>query len=590
MEPKVKTPRDLLISGQQYVVPDFQRPFSWGPEELGDFWRDFQPVLDESQDDLFLGAIVLEREQNSPKRLNIWDGQQRLACLVSILAVCRDRLLASAIQDDKVLGGQVQNYIIGDAFAPQTAPVLTLGDLDEKTFHHFVILEYGNADKKDLTFWHALPAAQRRSDWSPMVVDALAITQGHIDKFAQDQAALFGSQGKAIKHLISRLMNKITLISVETSSGADAFRTFMTMNDRGLDLSAADLIKNFLLSTFPSGSPLRLQKKDEWEAMTKTLGLDRLTTFIRHYYMSRYGRTTKSDLYDRVVKLCSSASSPVAVQPQQLISSMADAADLYMRLVEPSGGGWSDVRLKDSLANLATIRSIQWTPVLLAAHAAGLRESELGIIARHIEVLFIRSVTVGGKNPNSFERLFADEANKLWEACGTNPAQRTGALSSLLAELKRNIPPDNVVDQQFQELNELSKSTTKFLLEAIEKHLQVVTHGGALPNIQVLDIEHIYPSSDGPGWPNPPAPGASSAQGYVDGRERERLGNLTLLHFHPNRSQRNAAFSQKVQRYATSPLVITNQITQWTTWDLAAILDRQKRLAQHAIQTWAIPP
>ena len=119
------TPYTLLHWDRRFYVPDFQRPFSWGAEEVRDLWTDLIPVVAGAQKELFLGTIVLETSQ--PGKAIIWDGQQRLATLVMVLAACRDKLRVGPSGTDPGLAAEIDLAIVGGSLAPTRTPAIYLG-------------------------------------------------------------------------------------------------------------------------------------------------------------------------------------------------------------------------------------------------------------------------------------------------------------------------------------------------------------------------------------------------------------------------------------------------------------------------------
>ena len=576
------TPYTLFHSDRRFYVPDFQRPFSWGAEEVRDFWTDLLPVVGGAQKELFLGTIVLETSQ--PGKAIIWDGQQRLATIVMVLAACRDRLRAGPSGTDPGLAAEIDLAIVGGALAPTRTPAIILGDSDDKTFREFALMAPGHPAKKDAAFWKGVPVTRRRSEWSPRVVEAVTGVQQLVDEFARDGVKTYGGGVEAIKQLLTALFHKVRMVKFETISEDEAFRLFEVLNDRGLELSAADLIKNFLLSRVGAAPKLRAEMKQKWDAMSRTIGSERLTAYIRHFYMSRYGRTTKNDLYDRIRELCSGTPTPTTT-PSQLLSDIGEGADLYARVASDDGGVWTSVALGDSLDTLRRLGATQWIPLVLAAQSLGMGEPEYEKIARAAEVLFMRSVAVGGKNPNSLDRLFADAASAMWKsgAPGAAAGARDAALKGALDTVRAASPLDAEFRDRLIELSDLPSARVRMMLEKLERRVQFERKGGALPHLKILDMEHVYPETDGKDWPS-----IGSAD-YVQEADRQRLGNLTLLHLARNRAQKNSGFGKKKAVYASSALEITKEIATYARWDLASIKDRQGKLAEIAVRTWALP-
>jgi hypothetical protein len=92
------------------------------------------------------------------------------------------------------------------------------------------------------------------------------------------------------------------VIWVEVADEKTAFRIFETMNDRGLKLSAADLVKNYLYSLGGSRKEEVVQK---WLSMTATLeSLGKedgdIVDYIRYFWITTHGPTRVNDLFDNI--------------------------------------------------------------------------------------------------------------------------------------------------------------------------------------------------------------------------------------------------------------------------------------------------
>ncbi len=91
IESRDRTVKDLLSSGY-YVIPRFQRPYSWDIENISDFWAD----VAENQSEYFIGSMVVYQLLG---RLGVVDGQQRLTTIMILLASLRDTLEKNGFSD-----------------------------------------------------------------------------------------------------------------------------------------------------------------------------------------------------------------------------------------------------------------------------------------------------------------------------------------------------------------------------------------------------------------------------------------------------------------------------------------------------------
>jgi len=81
---------ELFEGSSQFTVPDYQREYSWGDEQLGELWDDIM-ALTRSRDNHYLGSIIIiQKSGNEIKQQELVDGQQRLTTISLVLAVIRD--------------------------------------------------------------------------------------------------------------------------------------------------------------------------------------------------------------------------------------------------------------------------------------------------------------------------------------------------------------------------------------------------------------------------------------------------------------------------------------------------------------------
>ena len=74
---------DILKDGKFYIVPPFQRNYSWEMEQITDFWTDLMALYD-TDDEYFIGSMVVTPQDKT--KIKILDGQQRLATVLLFLA------------------------------------------------------------------------------------------------------------------------------------------------------------------------------------------------------------------------------------------------------------------------------------------------------------------------------------------------------------------------------------------------------------------------------------------------------------------------------------------------------------------------
>src|SRR5437773_3061417 len=316
------------------------------------------------------------------------------------------------------------------------------------------MLQHGHPQKDESTWEKIRKKKDERKKWRQKIIEARDHLSDLVDDFVRKKSAGGVDDVKAASTLVENLLQGVEFIVVETESDDEAFRIFESLNWRGLELSAGDLLKNYLLNLLRVGSPARDQMRREWEKMEAALG-DRLTAFIRHYYMSQHGRTTKRDLYEQLVDLLE-ASSDKEAEAQRFLSVLREASDFYGRLIEPDADGWSNHDLLLSLKHLSDLGTTQWTPIALAANALKVPENEVAKLVRRLEILIVRKSTVGRTNPNSYEGEFSDPAIKLYVSRERGSDAITKVLSEIHGAIEAMIPSDDVFAEDLIRMTNVS--------------------------------------------------------------------------------------------------------------------------------------
>jgi uncharacterized protein with ParB-like and HNH nuclease domain len=138
---------------------------------------------------------------------------------------------------------------------------------------------------------------------------------------------------------VEYLEQKARVIWVQVPDDANAFRIFETLNDRGLDLSIADLLKNYLFGM--AGDRID-EAQQHWASMVGTLetvGSENIiTTYVRHLWSSKYGLTRERELYTSIKKIVTSRKAAVDFSEE-----LANDAVLYAALLYSEHELWMDL-------------------------------------------------------------------------------------------------------------------------------------------------------------------------------------------------------------------------------------------------------
>lgn len=213
--PENKTIRDIFDGNNYYRVPDYQRPYSWGDDQIEDLWDDLYSAFDAGDPSYFLGPTILIRRKDG--YLEVVDGQQRLTTLTILFCVMRDiyftkdKRIVNAIRslvDDKYRLRLITQQSYQNQFEQE---ILDKVDFPEK--------KLAKDEKK----------AKR-------LLNAAEIFRDKLESL----------ETRRIKAFSDYVFDKVIMIAIVCSDESFAVRLFQVLNTRGLDLSNADLLKSYL--------------------------------------------------------------------------------------------------------------------------------------------------------------------------------------------------------------------------------------------------------------------------------------------------------------------------------------------------------
>ena len=276
-----ETLEELLVGNSySFVIPPFQRRFSWGSVEVSELLTDIFPEnesIDNGRPAYFLGAIVLASFESNTKI--VLDGQQRLTTISILLAYLRDQLKQEEYKDSSLID---KFLTTGEMGRPKILK-LKLQPQDNNIFEE-IIKNTGNDFK----------LIERRSN----LTKALGKIVEVIDKIITERMNRgAGSKVSIMEYMAREIMYNLEFVVIDAPSESEAFKLFETLNDRGLALSAADLIKNRILSKALDHD--REMVVSLWRSLDEIVGQNEITNYLRTYWIVEQEFVRKNNLYDK---------------------------------------------------------------------------------------------------------------------------------------------------------------------------------------------------------------------------------------------------------------------------------------------------
>ena len=242
----------------RYEIPAYQRPYSWGQEHTQDLLNDIEEAYSKKDKEYFIGSLItIEHKEN--ELYEVVDGQQRLTTLNLIFARLREMIKDSDAKQE-----------VGKRILPRNpltrqieTPRLSLRKRDQAFFRSHILeakpfdcAKLSELDSPNLNLYH---------------------NAATIDTFLSNRDQDW------LKNFANYILQNVYVVAVKTESFQSAYRLFNVLNARGLDLSNADLIKNYLFSKVPESDSRRDELEELWEELEETATIENLDTFLNYH-------------------------------------------------------------------------------------------------------------------------------------------------------------------------------------------------------------------------------------------------------------------------------------------------------------------
>ena len=550
---------DFLRKSPQFVIPIYQRTYSWTQSECRQLWDDIiRTGSDERIGTHFVGSIVyIEQglsQVSSQSPLLVIDGQQRLTTVSLILEALARHVPGGAEPVDGFSARKLRSYYLLNPLEDgERAYKLLLTQTDKQTLLSLV-------EQKPLPGEQSL----RLSD--------------NFEFFEQQIAGLEGDLGP-----LCRGLAKLMVVDIALSRDQDNPQLiFESMNSTGRELSQADLIRNFILMGLEPERQARLYE-DQWRPMEVTFGQEaygkHFDAFMRHYL------TVRTEEIPRVREVYEAfkahARSP-EVAERGVDALVADIHAFASHYCAMALGKEVEPVLAAVFADLRELKVDVAYPLLLELYrdyAVGkLSRDELSQAVRWIESYVFRRA-VCAIPTNSMNKTFAN----FGKALGKDRYLESVQAHFLLLPSYRRFPPDEEFRREIKQRDLYNFRSRSYWLRLLENH-------GRKERVPVDEytIEHIMPQNEEMSAEWRDALGGNWER--VHETWLHTLGNLTLTAYNSEYSDHSFAKKRDMAGgFRESPLRLNEGLGQLEAWNEAEITARAERLACQAAQVWEMP-
>ncbi|HXO73492.1 MAG TPA: DUF262 domain-containing protein [Bradyrhizobium sp.] len=595
------TPTSLTINqlfnsaNEQYVIPTYQRRYSWTEKQVWDLIDDVGQI--EPGDQHLLGMLVCLAGHHKAglNQLEVVDGQQRLTTIVILLECIRQIFEKEGLSD---AARDISTLLQAVPPSGKSEPKVLLDSIDTEEFKDHV------AQRTDRTYINE------------RLLDAFRVVREDAIEAEINESTI-----KGIQDFVYKLRNQAVVIRLDVSEARDAFKLFETINNRGLRLSPTDIVKNFLLGNAARfGESALDQARKSWSELLHHLDGINTDAFFRYYLMSLLQvRVKKIEVVSRFKTLFMTQVAEAAKLPDRhnypdiddseeedevggaeesssgelelVRAEIVSFRDFLDRLVQSAKcygeielATTDDARINRHLRNLRMIKAAQTNGFLMHLRAGGCDNKQFREVLKLTESFVLRR-HVCRERSNETESLFA-------RLCGVNAKNPLEVTKKAYREL---CPTDEKFKVEFSEAAFTSNliDRARYCLERIE-----VSQRGKHDELQVLGaadvhVEHIMPQKikakkvkeEFGDWVTYLGSNAESQHSkFVD-----RIGNLTLFAGLLNIGASNNPFARKKSAYKESSITLTRDLTKRSNFKFRDIEKRSHKLSEIAVELWPRP-
>ena len=558
----------FLRKSPQFVIPIYQRNYSWTEAQCRQLWADLMRAgRDDKVKAHFIGSIVyVERGLSTvttEEALLVIDGQQRLTTSTLLIAALAEHFKTHNVAE------------LLDAFSFKKLRNYYLLNPDEDGDRHYKLI-LSETDKD--TLLALLQDTPMPAQSSTRITENYALFQSLIEEHQQELEAI--CQGLA----------KLVIVDVALDRSQDNPQLiFESMNSTGLELSQADLIRNYILM----GLEPKLQTElynTYWRPMEKAFGqaayVVHFDAFMRHYLTTKTGEIPNVREVYLAFKAFAQKQPDTHTRTRDLVADIHAYALYYCAMAL---GTETDAGLKQAFHDLRELKVDVAYPFLLDVYhdykQGRLNNDEALQIVRLVESYVFRRA-ICAIPTNSLNKTFAGLSRTLKKDRYLESVQA----ALLLLPSYRRFPKDEEFQREIKLRDLYNFRSRSYWLRRLENH-------GRKERVVVEDytIEHILPQNEdlSPEWQQELGPDWQRIQEEW----LHTLGNLTLTGYNSEYSDRPFAYKRDRVTdkdgnpigFASSPLKLNLGLGAVAQWDEAAIKARAERLATDAAKVWKVP-
>jgi uncharacterized protein with ParB-like and HNH nuclease domain len=539
----------------QFFIPVYQRNYDWKEEHCEQLLNDILKAgRNEKIDSHFIGSIVyiqMNLITGSPE-LTIIDGQQRLTTLT---------LLIAALANKAKLVGNI--------------------DLSRRLSNRFLINEEMNDNEK-------LKLKPIKKDDKALKY-VLGLYHSEINEFTriiENYNYFFENVRNEDIDVVNRGIQKLIFIEIALDKTKDdPQKIFQSLNSTGLDLSPADLIRNYILMGLNHKTQIRIYEKYWIEIESNTTEslskMNRMSDFIRDFLTFKFSSIPNQNKVFEVFR-----DKFVFNSEDELIQILEEIklySKFYKLLINPEFE--PNIKIKENLNLIKKLQINVSFPFLLQIYKCfddnKIDADEFNEVLEIIQS-FVWRRFICGVATNALNKIFMD----LFKDIDENDFINSLNYSLVKKKSSQRFPNDDEISKnlEYKDMYYIQPKNRTYFLERLENYGHRIQT--TVENNPDVSIEHIFPQNPSKEWKE------ILNDEYEEMKKfSNTAANLTLSAF--NRELNNSIFSIKRdlpdKGYKFSPLRLDKFLGEIDNWNLETLSQRQKWIFDRFKQIWKYP-
>lgn len=523
-----------------FIVPQYQRPYVWQEENIQELIDDLYYDFENKQNsEYFLGALVLKRTTEKEFReYEILDGQQRLTTLCMMMAVIRD--LIKKPQYKYTLSQMIYQEENELLKVPSRNRIKYNTRDKVKDFVKDYIIANGSTRKRDLVNYH----------------EDTNISVSNMAKAISTMHTIFENK-ENLESFAVFLLNNVLFIYVSTDNTEDAFRLFTILNDRGIPLSNADILKSINIGEISEEDLDEYSKHWEYLEEKYHKGFDRFLSFVRTILLKNKPSSNLLDEYEKNIY-----QKNILKKGKNTIDFLIELDGIYDKIID-----LNDENLSNEYKNLVTIMKLglhsdEWIPTVLS-YFLKFEYYNLDEFIKKLEYKFIGDLMSNVSPSKRRENL-----NNIIKTIEIVSKENIDILfeNRELFDIDKNIFRKNINGDIY------GKKYTKYLLLKMEYLMN--DNSVYLSNYKEISIEHVLPQN--------PLKKSHWRRDFTEEQRKlwtNKLSNLVLISNKKNVKLANLDFKKKKEEYLKNRMDVFNSskifLDKSSKWDETNLRNRQ---------------